>query len=385
MLTTAHVKVSVKFDAARDRWVVAYLLPTGVPGTYDRKRLFFRTETPANDEAARVRRQHQNVGAHGLAYDPVRWRRYLALEELLGTTGSIELAVQHFIKSPPPAASLPLQDVVAAFLDDKEGHVSRPWHRTLVRYMMRFVRKHPAAEVDKVTVDQIKSFMASQGGKETQGHIRRMMWEMYTWAVTTNRASKNPVTEIRAPRIIRDTPATITVDNLDLLLRTAWKENSKLVPYIALRVFGGMRSALVLRLRWDMIEFGQSIRIPAAIDKGERTTNRVDWPPALWKWLKPFKAPSGRMAKTGYPAEMCELAIKCGFRIGRSHLRHTFGSSMLNSSGDISRTQLLMGHRGAPDVLLEHYDGNVSGKEAKRLFALLPPTIPPTTCRPTVV
>lgn len=372
------MKVTVKHHTDRDRWVVSYLLPTGKPGVYDRKRLFFRTETAANEDAARVRKQYQQQGETGMRYDPVQWRRFKSLEELLAGKATLEAAVQHYLKSPPRSVSFAVADAVSDFLDDKEDHVTRPWHRTIFRYLSRFSRAHPTAKMDDVTADEIKRFITGQGGEETQAHTRRILHDLYTWSVRTQRASVNPVSVVRAPKIVRPTPATLTVADVKKLLDAAWTTDSKLVPYIALRIFAGMRSALVLRLQWEMVTFGKSIRIPAAVDKGQRTTNRVNWPAALWSWLKPFVQKSGRIAKTHYPAEMCALALTHGIKIPRVVFRHTFGSAMLNSCGDVSRTQLLMGHRGSPAILFEHYDGNITEKEAAALFKLRPPTTCPT-------
>lgn len=368
------MKITVTRNDRIARWVVSYLMPTQTPHRYQRRRFSFTTESAANLEAVRLRKQYAAEGATGLRFDSVLYRRYCLLEQLLGAHGTVEQAVEHFLKNPPAKPSKPLEDVVGDFLDDKEGHVTKPWHRTLVRYLLRFIRAHPAARIDEVTPEQVKRFLAAQGGAETQANVRRMLHDLFNWATVTGRGRTNPVALVRVPKIIRPTPATLTVKNAEKLLLHSWEHEPKLIPYIALRLFAGMRSSLVLRLRWEMIDFGKGIRIPGAIDKGDRSSFRVNWPEALWPWLAPFQVPAGRVAKSNYPAEVCNMAIDLGFNIPRVSFRHTFGSSMLNTSGDIGRTQLLMGHRGSPAVLLEHYDGNVSGKEATALFELRPPT-----------
>ena len=370
------MKVTVKYDEDRNRWVIDYLLPATEPGKYQRKRKFFTSESAANEAASSVKRIYQHHGSTGLNFDPVKWRRYQFFERTLQLKGaSLEQAVEHYLKAPPDAPTEYLEAVIGLFLDHKEGKVTRRWHRTLVTRLFRFHRSHPNLRIGDITPQHIEAFMAKWPGTESRANIRRMLYEFFGWAKLHGHAKVNVVELVPVPRVVREEVEIMPPTHAALLLRYCAENRPELVPFVALRMFAGLRTTSAERIDWSEVKVGESLELPAVKVKTGRRLFLTGHPPVLWDWLRPHAKPSGRIARTHYNVEVTAIARELGLPFPKNVCRHSFATYHLAAFRNLSETVLLLGHRSSPRLLWEHYNGRASKDEGAAWFALTPAAV----------
>lgn len=372
------MKVRVKYDEERNRWVIDYLLPVA-EGKFQRKRKFFTSETAANEAASHVKRIYQQHGSTGLNFDPVKWRRYLFLERTVALKGAtLEQAVEHYLKAPPDAPTEFLEAVIGKFLDFKEGKVTRRWHRALTTRLFRFIRTHPNARIGDITPQHIEAFMAQWPGTESRSNIRRMLFEVFAWAKLHGYAKTNVIELVPVPRVIREEVEVMRPTHAAILLRYCIENRPELVAFIALRMFAGLRTTSAERIDWSEIKVGESLELPAVKVKSGRRLYLTGHPPVLWEWLRPYAKENGRVARTHYNVEVTAIARELGLPFPKNVCRHSFATYHLAAYRDLSETVLLLGHRSSPRLLWEHYNGRASKEEGLAWFALTPQAV--TTC-----
>lgn len=373
------MKVRVKYDEERNRWVIDYLLPAADPGKYQRKRKFFTSETAANEAASQVKRIYQQHGSTGLNFDPVRWRRYQFLERSLSLKGAtLEQAVEHYLKAPPDAPTEFLEAVIGRFLDFKEGKVTRRWHRALVTRLFRFHRAYPSARIGDITSPQIEQFMSTWPGMESRANVRRMLFEVFAWAKLHGLVKTNVIELVPVPRVIRDEVQIMRPQHAAMLLKYCAANRPELVSFLAIRMFAGLRTTSAERIDWSEVKVGQSVELPAVKVKSGRRLYLTGYPEVLWDWLRPCAKESGRIGLTHYNVEITAIARQLGIPFPKNVCRHSFATYHLAAYRNLSETVLLLGHRSSPRLLWEHYNGRASQAEGLAWFALTRQAV--TTC-----
>lgn len=367
------MKVRVKYDEDRNRWVIDYLLPTGTAGRYQRKRKFFTSESAANEAASGVKRLYQQHGASGLSVDPHKWKRYQFLEGRLAVlNATLEQAVEHYLKAPPDKPTEYLETVVGRFVDHKDGKVTRRWHRTIVNRLFRFHRAHPAARIGDITHRHVEMFMGQWESPESRANIRRMLYEFFAWAKLHGYVTANAVELVPVPRVVRDNVSLMPMCDAGLLLSYCNVERPELLPFIALRMFAGLRTTSAERIDWSEIKVGESIEVPAVKAKNRKRMYLTGFPSVLWDWLRPHARPNGRVGRSHYNVEVTGIARDLGVPFPKNVLRHSFATYHLAAYRNLSETVLLLGHRSSPRVLWEHYNGRASKEDGLGWFALTP-------------
>lgn len=366
------MKVTVSFDPHKQRFMVHYLVPTGQSGVYQRKRKFFLTESEAKAEAASVRRTYERHGLIGLSVDPQQWQRYKFLESRLLGIGTLEDAVNFYLQKKPSTDAPHLEVLIERFLDHKKPMVTHRWHRTLVRYLLRFSRRHPGVRASEITPDQVSAFMDDFPSAESRANIRRIIFDLYGWAKRHDIVPRNVVELVPVPRVVRDGVSVMPVKDAWNMLHYVAKEEPALIPFVALRMFAGLRTTAAERIDWSEIKVGVGIELPAVKAKNRRRAFLEGFPPVLWDWLRPHAKESGRVGRTHYNPLLTALCRTHNIEFPMNVLRHSFATYHLAAFRNISETVLLLSHRGSPRVLWEHYNGRASKDDAVEYFKLTP-------------
>ncbi len=153
-----------------------------------------------------------------------------------------------------------------------------------------------------------------------------------------------------------------------------WIEQNarEFVPFYALRLFVGLRTAEAEKMRWEWIDFeNHRITIPAHICK-----TRDAWiilpeflPDTVFHWLKPFYRKKGEI-KFPYNRQANRVAKNCGWK--QNVMRHTFATMHVAFYHDEGKTILATRHSNIA-TLRSHYRGvNQTREDAQKFFALRP-------------
>lgn len=170
-----------------------------------------------------------------------------------------------------------------------------------------------------------------------------------------------------------------TPEQMEIMLS---RISPRILPFIAIGGFAGLRSAEILRLKWENVLFDSHvIVVPARVAK---TKNRRLVPilPALAAWLKPFKQDSGMvvphfkaahsLAKL-YRAAMDAIQDKDGktlVELVHNGLRHSFVSYRVADIQNVHQVSLEAGN--SPKVVHSSYRELVTVSAAKKWFNIFP-------------
>lgn len=184
----------------------------------------------------------------------------------------------------------------------------------------------------------------------------------------------------------------LPVEGCERLLRAAEGfEGGRLVPYVALCVFGGLRPFEAARLSWEQVNLGgKEIRLKG----GQTKTGKgriVEIRPTLKAWLSCYKG-QDEIYRAAFDVELRELRASIGYGEPTKEnselkpwvpdiLRHTAISHYFRTTGSYGRTAEQFGN--SESIIKMHYQSQVSSKDTKRFYALRPgagarPQVKPT-------
>jgi len=176
-------------------------------------------------------------------------------------------------------------------------------------------------------------------------------------------------------------PVVLAVKECAALLRAAEKfENGRLVPYVALCLFGGLRPFETARLTWDQVNLADGeIRL-----KGTQTKTGKGRIVVICKtlkaWLSQYRK-SGDIYRPKYEYDLKKLRASIGYGSKSEEqpelkpwvpdvLRHTAISHYFRATGSYGRTAEQFGN--SESIIKKHYQGRVTSEETKRFYALRP-------------
>lgn len=173
-----------------------------------------------------------------------------------------------------------------------------------------------------------------------------------------------------------------TPEELSTLLAVADK---RLIPFLVIGAFAGLRSAEIERLNWAKINLSTGyITVDASIAK-TNSRRLVPILPNLRLWLQKHAKPSGpvvelvnvanaiqRLVEATRPVDPNDADKKLEPEVSWRHnaLRHSFCSYRLADVKSAAQVALEAGN--SPQVIFKHYRELVTEAEAKKWFAIIP-------------
>lgn len=241
----------------------------------------------------------------------------------------------------------------------------------------------PNLRVDAVTADNITAYLdARKTTQATKDNCRRVIGRFFSWCMEPKRrwVASNPASEVKVERGETPPPAVLSVDECEAMLRAAEAHRrGRMVPYLAVSLFGGLRPQEAARLTWAQVNLDDGeIRLEAGQTKTKRG-RVVSIGTTLSKWLsaskgKPFNPPNWRR-----DFDVIKRAAGYGGRGGTEDnlkpwpedaMRHTAISHKFRECGSYGLTAEWAGNSEA--VIKEHYYAKVTSGDTKRFLAIMP-------------
>jgi len=366
-----RVLVSKHSDASRPkRWQVYYR-----DGNGKRKSRFFEARAEAETYAEARRVEIQNFGLRALSLpDDTRHEAQRALELLQPHGKTILEAVEFYIGHlERTAKSCTTEQLLDAFLWSKEGDKVSPRHLSDLRSRLgRFCRAFTGRMVSSIQPIEIADWMRNQPvSSQTQHNHRRVLHNLFNYAVLRNFVGENPV-KATPPIRVKDTEIEIyTPQEMALLLEHA---DARIIPYLTLGAFAGLRVSELERLQWQNIEFQTGhIRVGGDIAK-TRSKRLIPIIDNLRQWLMPYAKPEGKILPIELQntfRDLIHLACKqAGIQWKDNGLRHSFATYRFARTGDAARTSGEMGN--STGVMFKHYRELVTGEQATAYWNIQP-------------
>jgi len=280
-----------------------------------------------------------------------------------------------------PTDSPKLDDAFEQFKAALEADGSlRPLTKTATRLRASaFVNSTRNIRVSELTPEVIESFLDGIKTPRTRINYKFGISRFMSWCVERPRrwTDKNPCAAIKIRIGDVEPPQILTVEQCEKLVRAAEKfKGGRLVPYLALTMFGGLRPFEARRMKWEQINFDDGeLRIEAVQSKIKRSrTFKMDDTTAAW--LRAYKGrdffPDNFV--NDWPV-MLRLAgfgkAKSGLRPWtKDVLRHTCISHFFRKVGSYGLAAERFGN--SEGVIKRHYQGRVNSEDTKKFYALMP-------------
>jgi integrase len=256
-----------------------------------------------------------------------------------------------------------------AQIDDQKGR----HYRTAKHVLFRFARAH-VKTLDSITVPELDKYVReiSDVGRTRNNHLC-YLGTFYKWA--QEYGNYVPEGKLITDKIKRfDEKATdiqlFTPDEIEKLLRAG----DRLMPYIAIGAFAGVRSSEIERLTWDDLDFeSNTIHLSSSVTKTKRrrlalmSDNLIQWLNSYTGEKKGSIIPE-KFQFQWHRASVCETA---GVTWKPNALRKSYISyRMAQEDADAAKVAKQCGN--SPAMVEEHYKGLVSPKVAEKWFAVTP-------------
>lgn len=357
---------------------VSYLVDLSTATTRERK--FFKTRDDAETFAEQRRIERTNHGTASLSLSDDLRREAIDLSQRLRLVGhSLTSAVEFFFKHARPASQQKLIREVIDELQAKRLQAGRvpEYLRIQASVLGNFAKTFGERPIHTVLSRDIEEWITSNAhwSPETRRNYLKDLRSLWNYALKNNYVPENPVDRLERPTVPSTPPGILTPSQAKSLLAEAAKVKGEasMLPYVAIGMFCGLRSAELVRLDWKEIDLKTRLVEVTAAKAKTRQRRHVRIPANLAAWLKPYAKPSGRVTPADRPeGALGRLADKAKIAPWpKNALRHSFASYHLAHHKDASKTALEMGHN-SQKLLFASYRELVKPKQAAEYWKIVP-------------
>src|SRR5207248_95875 len=212
-------------------------------------------------------------------------------------------------------------------------------------------------------------------GPRTRNNIRDSVVTLFNFAKARGYLPKTFASEADHVAKAKDRGGEIGVFTPAQLgdLLNAGDEEAKL--YFAIGAFTGLRSAELIRLEWEDVNFARGY-VEVGKAKAKTATRRlVPIQPNLSAWLAPYCQRRGSVFPSEHAADRAiSVAKHCEIKWPSNALRHSYATYRLAQCHDAARVALEMGN--SPAMLFRNYRELADEKDAADWFSITPREIP---------
>lgn len=359
------------YPSGAKAWIVDARTKTGG----ERKTFETLTEAETFAEQCRVRRTNEGTAAFGNS-ELARYGKTVQ--------DAISFYLEHLRRE---EKSLPISDAIKELVETRKGSgQSVRYCHDLELRLGRFQRAFGARGTASVTGKELDEWLAGLPvAPGTRNTFRRDLRTLFSFCVKRGYASSNPATATELAKDVGQAPGILTVAEAAKLLE---RSGNDVLPYVAIGMFAGLRSAELEKLDWSEIDLSAGL-IEVKAHKAKTARRRlVRIEPALKAWLEPLALKAGpvipealryrmddakRAAGFGTPGTETDKEKKAGVKLKewpQNALRHTFGSYWLAKHQDAAALALQMGN--SAQMVFAHYRELVRPVEAERFWNLKP-------------
>ena len=301
------------------------------------------------------------------------WLRVMAYKahrqlEPLGKT--IDDAVDFYLKHLTAIKkSASVSQVMEELIENRQSSgASRRYCNDLRLRLTRFCKDFPNQVVAEISTAQIDAWLSGLNlAPVTRNTFRRDLRTLFSFCLLRGYCEINPAANARKAKALDGEIGILTVDAMKRLLDAAPGE---LLPYLAIGAFAGIRSAELLRLTWDEVDFDSKL-VEVTASKSKTARRRfVKIRPNLEKWLTPYRGATGKIAPVNL--RKLELAARTSAKIEEwppNALRHSFASYHLSAFQNAAELALEMGHTNQ-QMIFDHYRQLVKPAEAAKYWQI---------------
>ncbi len=340
-----------------------------------RERHSFKTKGEADTfaEAKRTERLNEGTAALGLSQD-ARQDAAKALETLTPHGITLLQSAEYYSRHVLAYRNAPLvPEIVTRLVADAEKNDRRD--RTVEELRSRlttFSEGFADRRLSEITVEEIEGWLDEDDwSPRTRINYLTKISQLFNYALRHRWVDANIVERIERPTAEDKEHGILSVEQAASLLRHA--SSHGLLPYVALGLFAGLRSAELLRLDWSAVDLAEKSVVVGAQAAKKRSRRVVEIIPALEAWLARCEPKTGPLVDDESFRENLDALRKAARLEEWPHngLRHSFASYHLAAFGDAMKTATILGHKD-PGVVHNHYKALVLKVTALKYWDLRP-------------
>ena len=246
-------------------------------------------------------------------------------------------------------------------------------------HLAKFTAK-VSGKIAEVTVADINQFLTGLKhlSPVSKNGIRRNIVTMFSFAKKQSYIHPDRKTAAELSEKFKESEMDIEIFTPEEMGRILLAAHSRILPFLAIGAFAGIRSAEIHRLHWSDIKWDRG-HIELAGKKAKTAARRlVPLTDNLTAWLAPWREATGPIVPiSDTPGALSDVAMKAKIPGGwrQNALRHSFISYRVAETGDVPRTALEAGN--SPKMIFRHYREVVTEEDAKAWFSIRPPEVFP--------
>jgi integrase len=279
-------------------------------------------------------------------------RDYVRRRELVTKSETVANAVKSFL-------AVKVDDNMRArYLEDLRSRLSR---------FAQGFGDRKVADISSAEIDQWLRGLHQAPLSRNTYHLR--LHTLFEYARQRGWVETNPLKDVARAKVIEGSPGILSVDQTARLLERAGTDT---LPYWALGVFCGLRSAELERLDWRDVRFDEGLVEVPALKSKTASRRFVTIQPNLAQWLAPYCGRQGLVCPNNLYARLLADRRAAGItKWPPNALRHSFASYHLARFRDVKDLALEMGHTRS-EVTFRHYRELVTPSEAERFWKIAP-------------
>ncbi|MBT5707042.1 MAG: tyrosine-type recombinase/integrase, partial [Verrucomicrobia bacterium] len=272
-------------------WLVTYR----VDG--QRIRLSFPTQAAAKAKRDLLKIDFENLGTRASAIpDALRLEAVRCSGKLKPYGRTLTDAVDFFVshlEATDRSSTIP--DVVIEYIETKRASGKAKRHVDDLRSKLgRLAKAFPESMASEVSAKQIDHWLTSLClSSRSINSYRTVLNGLFNFGIKRSYLKTNPIAGVERHNVVEEAPSILTPLELQELLSAC---DPRIVPFVAIGAFAGIRSAEIERLDWADIRFGKKTIQVSAKKAKSRQRRFVKICDALAEWLQPHAKDSGPVA-----------------------------------------------------------------------------------------
>lgn len=310
---------------------------------------------------------------------------YASAVRRLGDAATLNQAVEFFLNnSLRSELQRSVSEVVEEFVAMKQSDGLSERYVEDVTWRLRRFAKDFQVNIEHVTTRDLDAWLRKlTTGLVTRDNFRKHIVTLFNFARRQGYLPRDRETEARwleKPKIKSKPIEIFSPQELSELI-TAAEGQVKLA--IIIGAFTGIRSAEMLRLKWENFNWGEDV-IDIGVDQTKTASRRlVPILPALVEWIKPHAKPYGPVLNYSLPVCLAEAFATTAMKATKARgeflpplkwkqngLRHSYASYRLAMTNDAAQVSLEMGN--SPQKLFKNYRKVVTRSQAVAWFNVMP-------------
>lgn len=267
-----------------------------------------------------------------------------------------------------PTPKTDLQTAIAALLDAKAKANLRPVYLSGLRcYLLAFAKGREETPVSAITTADLDRWFAGRSEKpRTMASNIGRLRSLFSFAQRRGWLHANPCDGLEHVRLDTTAPRILTPAEVRALFAAC---PARLLPYLTLAVFAGIRPDEILGLTWADVRWD----LGAVMVNRTKTRRRriVPLEPNALEWLKTCDQ-SANLCPSLATVKRDRKALRAALNGDwpQDVLRHTAASYLLNLHGDAGKVAMRLGNSAG--ILMRHYYNMVSAEATAEFWAVKP-------------